>query len=213
MTARFAARLAVVLTTVCLASLGAHAGANDPGFISYDTEKHLAEEAKRGVEAVTHMLGWLIDSDDGAGNAEWLDLATRFETRAQMVQLDPGFQQKVEWSFGATAAELRLVAQAIRDVLAQRPAKPSDPAKQKLHWVEVVYLDHAKHGPLSDACRTRFSAAANEIPLAERGGFGSGIVYSVGETFVFELYADKPDFVRRMASIVRDVSKELGGRW
>ena len=54
------ARILFALTTVCLASLGAHAGANDPGFISYDSEKHLAEEAKRGPEAVTRMLGWLV---------------------------------------------------------------------------------------------------------------------------------------------------------
>jgi hypothetical protein len=207
------ARLVLALATICLAALHANAGANDPGFISYDPEKHLAAEAKLGPEAVARMLGWLIDSDDGAGNAEWLDLATRFETRAQMVEINPSFQQKVEWSFGASAAELRLVAQAIRNVLGQRPPKPSDPAKQKLHWVEVVYLDHTKHGPLSQTSRARFSAAAEEIPLAERRGFGSSIVYSVGETFVFELYADKPDFVRRMAGIVREVSKELGGRW
>lgn len=205
---------AFALVTTLTLTLGltqlARAGANDPGPIAFDTQKHLADDAPQGAARVATVLGWLLDTDDGAGTPEWLEVASRFDLRAQMVETDPSFVARREWSFGRTAPELRLLATTIREVLAARP-KASDPAKQKSYWVETGTLEPAKHSAFFEACRARIDKAAHEGP--HPGQFGSSIVISEGATFAFEVYSVNREFAMRMAGIVRDVEREMGAHW
>ena len=210
------ALIAAIATTVLVASTTpAHAGdsVNDPGPFSFETKRRLAVKAMKSATAVGKMIGYLIEDDDGTGNAEWLALANRFERRAQVLEYDASFEARFEYSLGANAIALRLVAETIRTTVAQRAEKHTQPANLKLYWPETVRIaqdkQNALHGEVNDALRALWT----EHITGNGGGSWGMSVSKDASVIVFDIHATDRDLQTRMVAKTRELAKAHGGGW
>lgn len=199
----------------CLVAAPAKADGSLTGFtpVRWESQYRLAQEAKKSEEKVKRLLSIAMSMDPGADKAEWLDIASRFDKRAAMLELNASFEKKLEYSLGANAAQLKLVAKVIRQVVTATPPK-ADPKQKEYHFVEVAYLAKAKQTAYIKAVRAKLDELSRDAVRTKTHPGSSGTAIKTdGDTVIWDLSSKSADYVTKMVGVARDVGKQHGVKW
>ncbi len=196
-----------------IASSSSAAGSlTGPTPVGYESQYRLAQAAKKSAEAVKKLLPTAMRMAPGIGKAEWLDIAGRFEKRAAMLGHNASFAKKIEYSLGANAAQLKLVAKIIRESVNAKPPK-ANPSKRKYRWIHVAYVAKAKKNQYIKDVRKRFDEMGRKATAdGTHPGNQGNSVRTDGGTVIWTFHSNKAPWLTKMEVEARKVAKAHGGR-